>query len=77
MSFLLDTGADGMAIRRSLADSIGLKVSHSQEASVVGGRKTVQISADNVLRLSDSLSLKSRILQFSRGCVTVRMASSG
>lgn len=25
MSFLLDTGADGMAIRRSLADSIGLK----------------------------------------------------
>ncbi len=47
-----------MAIRRSLADSIGLKVSHSQEASVVGGRKTVQISADNVLRLSDSLSLK-------------------
>ena len=58
MSFLLDTGADGMAIRRSLADSIGLKVSHSQEASVVGGRKTVQISADNVLRLSDSLSLK-------------------
>ena len=58
MSFLLDTGADGMAIRRSLAGSIGLKVSHSQEASVVGGRKTVQISADNVLRLSDSLSLK-------------------
>lgn len=58
MSFLLDTGADGMAIRRSLADSIGLKVSRSQEASVVGGRKTVQISSGNVLHLSDSLSLK-------------------
>ncbi|GAA6258821.1 hypothetical protein F070042J6_46730 [Bacteroides sp. f07] len=58
MSFLLDTGADGMAIRRSLADSIGLKVSRSQETSVVGGRKTVQISSDNTLRLSDSLSLK-------------------
>lgn len=58
MSFLLDTGADGMAICRSLADSIGLKISHSQSANVVGGRKVVQISSGNIVHLSDSLSLK-------------------
>lgn len=58
MSFLLDTGADGMAIRRSLADSIGVKSAYSQQANVVGGRQTIQVSSDNVLHLSDSFSIK-------------------
>lgn len=56
MSFLLDTGADGMAIRRTLADSIGLQTGHSQEANVVGGRKTIEISSGNILYLSDSFA---------------------
>lgn len=56
MSFLLDTGADGMAIRRTLANSIGLKTGHSQEANVVGGRKTIEISSGNILYLSDSFA---------------------
>ncbi|MDR0893399.1 MAG: aspartyl protease family protein [Mediterranea sp.] len=58
LAFLLDTGADGMAIRRTLADSLGLTTSHAQDANVVGGRKTVSISAGNTLRLTDSLSLE-------------------
>lgn len=57
LSFLLDTGADGMAIRKSVADSIGLKTNHSQQASIVGGQAQVQISVGNVLHLSDSLSM--------------------
>ena len=58
MSFLLDTGADGMALRRSLADSIGLKGGRAQEANVVGGRKTIEVIADNTLHLSDSFAVK-------------------
>lgn len=57
LSFLLDTGADGMAIRKSVADSIGLKVGSSQKANIVGGQAMVQISSDNILHFSDSLSL--------------------
>lgn len=57
LSFLLDTGADGMAIRKSLADSIGLKTGNSQKANIVGGQAMVQISSGNILHLSDSLSI--------------------
>lgn len=40
MSFLLDTGADGMAIRRTLADSIGLKPGiRRKRMSWAGGRQ--------------------------------------
>jgi predicted aspartyl protease len=58
LSFLLDTGADGMAIRRTLADSLGLTTSHAQEANVVGGRQQVSISGGNTLHLTDSLVLE-------------------
>ena len=57
LSFLLDTGADGMAIRKSLADSLGIKAGKAQDANIVGGRTRVNISSGNVLHLTDSLSL--------------------
>ena len=57
LSFLLDTGADGMAIRKSVAEEIGLQANRTQNASVVGGQATVQISGGNVVHLSDSLAM--------------------
>ena len=57
LSFLLDTGADGMAIRKNLADSLNLDISHAQTANVVGGQKQVEISSGNTVFLTDSVSL--------------------
>lgn len=57
LSFLLDTGADGMAIRKSLADSLGIKTDYVQKASIVGGHTQVNISTGNTVHLTDSLSL--------------------
>ena len=57
LSFLLDTGADGMAIRRSLADSLGIVSDYSRQASVVGGSAQVSISSGNSVYLTDSLTL--------------------
>ncbi|MDR2564281.1 MAG: aspartyl protease family protein [Prevotellaceae bacterium] len=57
LSFLLDTGADGMAIRKSLADSLGIKAGKEQDANIVGGRTRVNISSGNVLHLTDSIAL--------------------
>ena len=58
LSFLLDTGADGMAISKLVAEEIGAKVNCSQNANIVGGQATVSISTGNVLHLSDSLTLQ-------------------
>lgn len=55
--FLLDTGADGMAIRKGLADSLNLKINHVQTANVVGGKQQVEISSGNTVCLSDSITL--------------------
>jgi hypothetical protein len=55
--FLLDTGADGMAIRKSLADSLGIKPDYEQRANIVGGYTQVNISTGNTVHLTDSLSL--------------------
>lgn len=57
LRLLFDTGANGMAIRRSLADSIGVKVSRSNEASVVGGNLSIEV-ADNNTVLLDTLKLE-------------------
>jgi predicted aspartyl protease len=55
--FLLDTGADGMAIKKELADSLKLKVDYVQNANVVGGQALVSISSGNTVHLSDSMAL--------------------
>jgi predicted aspartyl protease len=60
LRFLFDTGADGMAIRSSLADSVGLAVTHRQSANVVGGSVQIAVSAANTVHLTDSFSLKSQ-----------------
>jgi hypothetical protein len=57
LTFLLDTGADGMAIRKTLADSLQLKTGYSQDAYIVGGKKKIDISTGNTVHLSDTLSL--------------------
>lgn len=56
LRFLFDTGADGMAISRHLADSLELVVSREQSTSIVGINRNVSISSGNTVRF-DSLSL--------------------
>lgn len=56
LKLLFDTGADGMALSQGLADSIGLKVSRTQKASVVGGSMDIAVSEGNVVHL-DSFDL--------------------
>lgn len=51
LHFLFDTGADGMAITNTLADSVGLKISRRQSTSVVGGHVNIQLSQGNTVHL--------------------------
>lgn len=53
LRLLFDTGADGMAISQSLADSIDLKITRKQNASVVGGHMEIQVSDGNTVHLDD------------------------
>lgn len=59
LKFLFDTGADGMAIRQSLADSLGLIATRKQKASVVGGSMEISISEKNDVHL-DTFVLKNQ-----------------
>ncbi len=56
LRFLFDSGADGMAISRTLAEELGLKAGESRETSVVGGNMNINISSGNTVHL-DTLSL--------------------
>ncbi|GGH27753.1 clan AA aspartic protease [Sphingobacterium alkalisoli] len=56
LQLLFDTGADGMAVRKSLADSIGLQVTRTNNASVVGGNMEISVSDNNTIHL-DTLIL--------------------
>lgn len=60
LSFLLDTGANGMAIRKSLADSLKMSISHTQTANIVGGSAQVAISPGNTVSLTDSVTLRNQ-----------------
>lgn len=60
LQFIFDTGADGMAIRKSLSDSIGLTIYRQQQTNVVGASLQVSISSGNDVHLNDSLSLKNQ-----------------
>lgn len=53
LRLLFDTGADGMAIGQALADAIGLKVTRTQNASVVGGHMEIRISGGNQIHIAD------------------------
>ena len=58
--FFLDTGADGMAIRKTLADSLHLSTDHDQDANIVGGVMNVPISRNNTVHLTGSFALNSQ-----------------
>lgn len=53
LKLLFDTGADGMAIGQNLADAVGLKVSRTQKASVVGGSVDISVSSGNTVHMGD------------------------
>jgi predicted aspartyl protease len=57
LHFLFDTGANGIAIRKSLADSLQLPKNYEQEASFVGGNARISISSGNTIHLSENLVL--------------------
>ena len=56
LRLLFDTGADGMAVSQQLANTIGLKVTRENNASVVGGNTKIQVSDNNSILL-DTLKL--------------------
>jgi predicted aspartyl protease len=58
--FLLDTGADGMAIKKALADSLNLSITSSHTADVVGGQLRIDISSGNTVHLTDDFALKNQ-----------------
>lgn len=60
LNFLFDTGADGMAIRKDVAEEIGLEIHRSNETNIVGGQMKIEISGGNTVHLSDDYSLKNQ-----------------
>ncbi|MFB6455825.1 aspartyl protease family protein [Chitinophaga sp. Hz27] len=56
LHFLFDTGADGMGIKKSVADEIGIFATKQQSASVVGASTQIGI-ADGITMHFDSLSI--------------------
>lgn len=56
LRILFDTGADGMGMKKVVADEIGLKVAHQQRTNVVGGGYEINISPRNELKIG-SISL--------------------
>lgn len=59
LKLLFDTGADGMAITKALADSVGIKASRQQNTSVVGGNMQISVSEGNTIQL-DTFKLKNQ-----------------
>ncbi|MGM9476554.1 aspartyl protease family protein [Pedobacter sp. GSP4] len=59
LKLLFDTGADGMAITKTLADSVGIKASRQQNTSVVGGNMQISVSEGNTIKL-DTFVLKNQ-----------------
>lgn len=53
LSFIFDTGADGMALSKKTAEELGIVSSRQQNASVVGGVKRVEISDSNTFHLEN------------------------
>ncbi|WP_165501204.1 retropepsin-like aspartic protease [Pedobacter psychrodurus] len=59
LKLLFDTGADGMAITKALADSVGIKATRQQNTSVVGGNMQISVSEGNTIQL-DTFKLKNQ-----------------
>lgn len=56
LRFLFDSGANGIAITKKIAEEIGIKATRQQSTSVVGGDMQIQISEGNTVHL-DTLKL--------------------
>ncbi|NIG52583.1 retropepsin-like aspartic protease [Chitinophaga sp. Cy-1792] len=56
LRFLFDTGADGMGIKKSVADEIGIFASRQQQASVVGASQQIGIASGITMHF-DTLSI--------------------
>jgi len=59
LNMLFDTGADGVGMRKEVADAIGLKETRKQRAQVVGGSSEIIISEGNTLHF-DTLQIKNQ-----------------
>ena len=53
LKLLFDTGADGMALSSSLADSLGISRDFKRSTSVVGGKQEIEISKNNTVHLGE------------------------
>jgi len=60
LRLLFDTGADGMAVDQLLADSLGLKITRKNNASVVGGNMKIEVSDGNDVHLENGFVLKNQ-----------------
>jgi predicted aspartyl protease len=59
LNMLFDTGADGVGMKKEVADAIGLKESRKQQTQVVGAITEIVISSGNTLRF-DTLQIKNQ-----------------
>lgn len=59
LRLLFDTGADGMAITKTLADEVGIKATRQQNTSVVGGNMQISVSEGNTIQL-DTFVIKNQ-----------------
>ncbi|POY36291.1 hypothetical protein C3K47_11080 [Solitalea longa] len=54
LRIMFDTGADGMGMKKAVADEIGLKVARQQQTNVVGGGYEINISSGNELKFGST-----------------------
>ncbi len=59
LNMLFDTGADGVGMKKEVADAIGLKETRKQQTQVVGATTEIVISSGNTLRF-DTLQIKNQ-----------------
>jgi len=59
LNMLFDTGADGIGMKREVAEAIGLKESRKQKTQVVGATTEIVISEGNTMRF-DTLQIKNQ-----------------
>lgn len=60
LRLLFDTGANGMALGKDLADSIGIVANRESTASVVGGHQDISISEGNTVHFENGFEFKNQ-----------------
>lgn len=58
LRMLFDTGADGVGLKKEVADELGLTGSREQQTSIVGGSAKITISENNILHLAEGIQLE-------------------